>query len=68
MENEDFGERAALMDNSARNALTQFPSGFVIYAGWDVEDAKRYINENGLTKKDVRLLKKSDGQVLIKLT
>jgi len=68
MENEDFGERAALMDNSARNALTQFPSGFVIYAGWDVEDAKEYIKKNELTNKDVKLFKKSNGQVLIKLT
>jgi len=48
--------------------LKDLPPGFVIYAGWDVEDAKKYIYENGLTKKDVRLLRKSDGQVLIKLT
>lgn len=63
METYEYGERLAIMKydggvaNASIKALSDFPSGFVIYAGWVIEDARKWIKENNLTEEDVRLVK-----------
>ncbi len=74
MENDDYGERIAIMqhdghlENAPIKALTDYPSGFVIYAGWDVDKARQWINENGLTQDHVKLVRRKaepEDQILV---
>ena len=48
------------------NKETKFSTGVVIYAGWDIDEAKEYIKENNLTHDDVRLVRIED-QILVKV-
>ena len=73
MENEDYGERIAIMQydghviNAPVKALQNYPSGFVLFAGGEenLEDARAYIKDNGLTQDHVKLVK-TENSILVK--
>lgn len=45
--------------------MTTLEPNTTIYAGWDVEEAKKWVSDNGYNQTTVRMVRKGD-QILIK--